>query len=392
MISVTEPSYDVVVIGAGSVGNPAAMFLAERGLRVLVIEQRAAPGQGQNKAAIGGVRATHSDPAKISLCLRSIDHFCTFKERYGIEIGWKPGGYCFPVYDEDLEDALKSLLPTQHHYGLDIDWHGPELIRSVVPGINPHELRGGTYAPGDGQVSPLMYADACWKIAVRCGAEYRFREQVRGIAVKRGRVTAVHTDRDTYPTAAVLIAAGAGARRVGAMLELNLPVQPDSHEAGISAPVKPFLDPLIVDMRPGPEGKTANFYFGQNHEGQIIFCYTPKTLFVGENRESTSEFLPIIARRLIDLIPAFQHLLVRRVWRGLYPMTPDGVPIVGAVEEPAGVYLGVGMCGQGFMLGPGVAECLASLIAEGRPTIDRSVLEALSYRRDFHMAQVEGLK
>ena len=48
------------------------------------------------------------------------------------------------------------------------------------------------------------------------------------------------------------------------------------HEAGISAPIAPFLGPLVVDLRPGPDGRTANFYFGQNHEGQIIFCYTPK--------------------------------------------------------------------------------------------------------------------
>ena len=96
-------------------------------------------------------------------------------------------------------------------------------------------------------------------------------------------------------------------------------MQPDSHEAGITAPVEHFLEPLVVDLRPGPEGKTANFYFGQNHEGQIIFCYTPKELFVGTDRESLSEFLPILAARMICLVPRLRHLLVRRVWRGLLP-------------------------------------------------------------------------
>ena len=42
----TGGSYDIVVIGAGSVGNPTAMFLAQRGLRVLVLDMHAAPGQG----------------------------------------------------------------------------------------------------------------------------------------------------------------------------------------------------------------------------------------------------------------------------------------------------------------------------------------------------------
>src|SRR5688572_25020798 len=98
--------YDVIVIGAVSVGNPTACSLAQAGLKVLVLDRRTAAGQGENKAAIGGVRATHSDPGKISLCMESLKIFSTWKEKYGFDIGWKPGGYCFPVYDEGTEKAL----------------------------------------------------------------------------------------------------------------------------------------------------------------------------------------------------------------------------------------------------------------------------------------------
>ncbi len=387
----TKTSYDIVIIGAGSVGNPAALFLAQRGLKVLVLDQHAGPGQGQNKAAIGGVRATHSDPAKISLALNSLQHFTTFQDTYGYDIGWKKGGYCFPAYDDTIEQTLKSLLQTQHSYGLEIDYYDADFIRQIVPGINEENLRGGTYSPGDGQVSPLMYADACWKVAQREGAEYHFNETVKAISLDRDRVTGVVTDRGSYTTGMVINAAGAAARQIGLLTDLNIPVQPDSHEAGISVPVKPFLDPLVVDLRPGADGRTSNFYFGQNHEGQIIFCYTPRKLFVGENIQSSSEFLPIISRRLIDLIPALQNLMVRRVWRGLYPMTPDGVMIVDEVQSLSGMYLAVGMCGQGFMLGPGVAECLANLVIEGEPTIDRDIFSDLSFSRDFS-AHTETLK
>ncbi len=88
-------NYDVILIGAGSVGTPAAFSLAEAGVRTLVIDQRPSVGQGSNKAAIGGIRATHSDPAKIRLCLRSIEIFSTWKERYGDDIEWYKGGYLF---------------------------------------------------------------------------------------------------------------------------------------------------------------------------------------------------------------------------------------------------------------------------------------------------------
>jgi len=65
-------TYDVIIAGAGSVGTPTAFFLSKAGLKVLVIEPLASTGQGSNKHAIGGVRATHSDPAKILLCANSI--------------------------------------------------------------------------------------------------------------------------------------------------------------------------------------------------------------------------------------------------------------------------------------------------------------------------------
>jgi sarcosine oxidase subunit beta len=176
------------------------------------------------------------------------------------------------------------------------------------------------------------------------------------------------------------------------MAGLDIPVNPDSHEAGITAPVKQFLDPLIVDLRPGPEGKTSNFYFGQCSEGQIIFCYTPIKIFPGENRNSTSEFMPIMARRLVDLIPRFKNLVIRRIWRGLYPMTPDGIAVVGKPKNVKGLYLGIGMCGQGLMMGPGVGKNLASLISKGKTEIDRKVFELLSPNRDFYSGKKEKLK
>ena len=110
---------------------------------------------------------------------------------------------------------------------------------------------------------------------------------------------------------AIVNAAGAHASMICRMAGLEIPVVPDSHEAGISAPMKSFLDPFVVDLRPGPEGRTLNFYFGQNSEGQIIFCYTPIEKIIGENRDSTSEFMPIMANRLVGLIPRLKNMIIR---------------------------------------------------------------------------------
>jgi len=387
-----KPEHDAIVIGAGSVGNPAAYFLAREGLRPLVLDELSSSGQGQNKAAIGGVRATHSDPAKIRLCQESIEIFSTWQETTGTSIGWKRGGYCFPAFDEKVESTIQDLLPIQKRFRLNIDWVDSSSIQRVVPGINPRGLRGGTYSPDDGQANPLLVSESFTHEAVRLGATYHYREPVTSLIRENHTVVGVRTPKEEYRAKVVVIAAGAHASPICATVGLDLPVTPDSHEAGISAPVAPFLDPLVVDLRPGAEGKSSNFYFGQNSEGQIIFCYTPRTPILGENRISTSEFMPTIAARLVEVIPRFKNLTIRRIWRGLYPMTPDGIPIVGRAPGLEGLYLAIGMCGQGFMLGPGVGRSLASLIVHGRPCIDPEIFDLLSPSRDLGRGKRETLK
>jgi len=385
-------NYDVIVVGAGSVGNPTAFALAKKGLKVLVIEKRSASGQGDNKAAIGGVRATHSDAGKISICIESIKMFSTWENEYGFDIGWKSGGYCFPVYDNNIGDTLKGLIPYQVKQGLNIDWVKPERIKELIPGINEVGLIGGTYSPEDGQVSSILAPIAFQREAERMGAKYQFNESVTAYIREGSVIKGVKTDKDSYYSDWVVLAAGADAGEHAKLLDIDIPVVPDLHEGGISAPITHFLDPLVVDLRPGPEGKTANFYFGQNKEGQIIFCYTPKELFYGTYRESLSEFLPILASRMISLIPKFKNLLIRRIWRGCYPMTPDGIPIIDYAPNLSGLILAVGMCGQGLMLGPGIGINIASMITTNKPYISDEAQFCFRYNRNFQQTKTETLK
>lgn len=373
--------YDVVIIGAGSVGAPAAMALAEAGRKVLVVDARPSVGQGSNKAAIGGVRATHSDPAKIRLNLRSLEILSSWQERHGDDIEWHRGGYVFVAYREQEERALKDLLAVQRSYGLDIGWLDAPALLEVVPDLLQRDLRGGTFSPSDGHCSPLLALHAFYERARRLGATFHFNERVTAVEASGGRVRGVVTDRGRYGAGVVINAAGAWAREVGALSGLDVPVRPDEHEAGITEPVAHFLDPLVVDIRPGPG--SANAYFFQHRTGQVIFCLTPSPLQWGDDTRETSAFLPMAAQRLLAVMPRLAALRVRRTWRGLYPMTPDGSPLVGWSREPEGYLLAVGMCGQGFMLGPGLGELIARMVCGSLDAGDAEILERMSPYRAF---------
>ena len=83
--------YDLIVIGSGSIGVPVAKEFAQRGQSVLVIESLSSPGQGEDKKAIGGVRASHSDKGKIRVCQRSIEVFSHWRTGAMIFAGRKTG-------------------------------------------------------------------------------------------------------------------------------------------------------------------------------------------------------------------------------------------------------------------------------------------------------------
>lgn len=373
-------NFDIIVIGAGSVGVPIALYLAEKKFSVLVIESLASPGQGQNKKAIGGIRATHSDKAKIHISLESIDIFSTWKEIYGDDIEWRSNGYSFPAYTDAHEQLLKDLLKIQKSYGLNIDWISAEEFLRKAPGVNPSGLRGSTFSPEDGSASPYLALNYFYFKSMEYGASYVFKEEVSEI-IKEGGGYIVKTDADkSYSTKYIINAAGNDAKRIGDMLGLDIPVVPDSHEGGITDAVQHFFDPMIVDLRPAENSK--NYYFYQRPEGQVIFCITPEPPIVGTDSRATSVFLPQVTQRMLDLFPRMKNLKVRRTWRGQYPATPDGFPILGETKLE-GFYLAVGMCGQGFMLGPGIGKLFARLLSNSLSDDDNDNLKSLSLYRNF---------
>ncbi|MCK7480487.1 MAG: FAD-binding oxidoreductase [Candidatus Moduliflexus flocculans] len=245
---------------------------------------------------------------------------------------------------------------------------------------------GGTFSPDDGNASPLLAVHAFYTAARRAG---------RGVPLQRARRPAIITGgrprprrphgqgRATPPPVVVNAAGAVGAPRSAALAGLDVPVRPDSPRGGgdrsrRAASSSPWSS--TSGRSPG----SANYYFYQHDTGQIVFCITPEPQHLGHGH-ARDELVPADGRRAAwsDLMPRLRNLRVRRTWRGLYPMTPDGFPIVGWTRELEGYMLAVGMCGQGFMLGPGLGELIARMVVGRETEDDRETLSYLSPYREF---------
>lgn len=356
-------TYDIVIAGAGSVGVPLSWQLAGRGYKVAVIDQEPSWGRGQNRAAIGGLRATHSDAAKIRICLESIAIVSGMEEEHGFDIEWSRGGYLYVSYDEETKASFLNLLKLQKEAGLEIDWIDPDAVAELTPGIRREGLLGGTFSPGDGFASPLMAGTAFHRLAMDSGVDFYFDTRIESVNMKGNRVESLSAGGETWSAPLFVNAAGAEASDLASLAGLDIPVHPDCHEAGVTEPVRRFMEPMVVDIK--PDAESGNYYFYQAGTGQVIFCITPRPQVWGRDKDSTSGFLPLCVRRMLELYPRLRSLRVRRTWRGMYPMTPDGLPIVGYHEKARNFLQAVGMCGQGFMMGPGLGKILAESIASG---------------------------
>jgi glycine/D-amino acid oxidase-like deaminating enzyme len=47
------------------------------------------------------------------------------------------------------------------------------------------------------------------------------------------------------------------------------------------------------------------------------------------------------------------------------------------------MFVAVGFCGQGLMLGPGIAKNIVSLMTAGKPILPEEIFASYSLRRDF---------
>ncbi len=377
--------FDVIIAGAGSVGVPSAYYLADAGFSVLVIDPLASNGQGSNKHAIGGVRATHTNLAKIKISRKSIEILSNWEAEHGEDIEWHSGGYSFVAYDEPTKQDLLDIVHFQQSLNLNIQWLERDDMIALVPDINPEGLIGGTIAPEDGHASPLKVNYSYHRLAVQAGAKFHFKEKVTGIIQNGGRVEGVITDKAKYGCSYFIDAAGSWSAEISKLIGIDLKVKPDAHQGGITEAVAPMFDPMIIDLRPRPG--SSNFYFYQHPSGKIVFCVTPEPSIYGHYDDDTSDFLPYAAQRLIETMPRLANIRVRRTWRGTYPMTPDGNPIFGEFPGLKGFIHATGTCGQGFMLGPGMGWYIKKLITNTLSDDERASMESLRLDRDYSEAE-----
>lgn len=375
MVTELPASADVVIIGGGAMGASAAFHMAEAGVDVVVIERNEIASGSTSKAA-GGVRAQFSDPVNIALGARSLTAFEKFMERPGADIDLEQHGYLFLLdNDADLETFTDNVR-VQNSMGV------PSRILSVDEAISlcPIAVRdglvGGAYSPTDGHCTPEAVAQGYAAGARRHGATIAQHCSVTDILAPAGTITGVVTDRGTIDAPAVLCAAGAWSRALGAMAGIDLPVVPKRRQVLVTEPMPdlPPNLPMTIDF-----GQT--FYFHPEGLGLLVGLSDPDE-DTGFHLERTEKWMDLVSAAIDRRAPALQSVGIQTGWAGLYEETPDRNAMIGAADAVRGFYYATGFSGHGFLQSPAVGEIVRDLYLGREPEIDGSGLTHERFARN----------
>ena len=379
---------DVLIIGGGIVGSSIAWHLTEAGCSdVLVLERETAQGKGSTGKSMGGVRAQFSTPVNIQMSLYSIPFYAAFEHRLGYPCDYRPQGYMFCATTDAHLAYLRTNQEKQIALGLkDVCMLSGDEIRGKFPQLRGDDILGGSFCATDGFVDPYSAMNGFMTSAAERGAKLWKNATVTAIDPTAAGFTAT-TSRGPIAAKNIVNAAGAWAAAIAEMVGIKLPVEPLRR---MLVPTEPFAEfphtaPMIIDMSNG-------FHFRPEALGFLLAWNDPEET-PGYKTDFEPTFIEKILNRAADRVPIFENLAVnpKRAWAGLYEMTPDHHPILGAVPEVPGFFCANGFSGHGVMHAPATGKILADLLLTGATDlIDSSLLDLARFAegRTIHESAV----
>lgn len=360
----------VVIIGGGVIGLSTAYHLAHAGVTDVVLIEKSEFGSGSTCKAAGGVRAQFSEAVNIELGARSLKTFETFKATFDQEIDLHQVGYLFLLEKPEHVEAFERNVALQNEMGVPSRLIDVAEAKALSPLISTEGLLAAAYSPTDGHCTPESVVNGYAGAARRAGARLVRNCAVTAIDSSGGTLTQVVTEKGAITTDAVICTAGAWSKDLGAMVGVDLPVEPLRRQILTTEPM-PGLDPhtpFTIDF-------STSFYFHGEGQGLLLGMSDPYES-PGFKLTVSDEWLAGLGEAIGRRAPDISEVGLCAGWAGLYEMTPDHNALIGEAEGVSRFLYATGFSGHGFLMGPAVGEVMRDLYLGRTPVVDVSSLSA----------------
>ncbi len=408
-------SADVVIIGGGIIGASTALFLSQRGVRVVLCEKGRIGGE-QSSRNWGWTRIMGRDLAEIPLGLESLRLWSEMNAITGAETGWRRCGIVNLCMTEAELSQQETWLEQARGHQISSRVIRPAEFADLLPGMAARPV-GALHTPGDGRAEPAQATEAIARAAEAAGAVVLTGCAVRGLDRAGGRVAGVITERGRIAASQVVLAGGAWSRLFAGNAGIDLPSLnilgsvlrtkplaglPEVTVGGGRLAIRKRLDggftiaqrnSSISDITPDSFRQFRTFLPSlASGWRELRLRVGPAFLDAWRTRRQwrMDEVTPFEEIRVLDpkpsarvlaqartvavaAFPGFAAMEVAQSWGGLMDVTPDAVPVISDVAALPGLFLATGFSGHGFGIGPGAGRLMADLVMGRAPVVDPRV-------------------
>ena len=358
----TSGVYDVAIIGGGNLGLWTAHRLARRGYGRIAILERGWAGTGATIRSAGVVRQQGGSETAAKLGKLSRELYLELGEELGLDSGFTQTGYYIVAEREEEREGFLRLVEVRRAAGVENEWLEPGEGRRRFPHLDWDRFVGATYTPDDGYVHPPIAARNA-TLAVTRSESVDLFEMCEALGIEdRGGFYAVETTRGVFEAERVVDAGGPrGARDVGAMVDLEVPVMAVRHQVVTFPTISggaahPF--PLLFNVGKG-------YYVRPEEEGAMLGLSNALDEADGTGRYQIGfdwDYYEEMRPDWEAAFPALKGLPISRAWAASIDYTPDHLPII---DEPREGYYVLAAGGHGMLWGPALGEKMAGLISDG---------------------------
>lgn len=384
----TQPT-EVIIIGAGVIGSAIAYYLAKQGIKSLLLDQTDVCS-GSSGACDKAISMQSKNPGlHLSMAMESAAMFPELGAELDCDIEYSRCGGMIAIENERQMAIMKDFVARQQALGLPVDLLTVEEARRRQPALSP-SLFASTYSPADAEVNPLKVTFGFARAARRLGAVIHTGAKVTDLAVRSGRVSGVVTEKGAFRADIVINAAGAYAPFIGKFAGLDIPIKPRRGQIIVTEAMPPYIfgelwsaryivakhtPDLIRQEDPQAAELGVGLSLGQTREGTLLLGGTRE--LVGYDSGTTPEAVATILRHAVNVVPGLKDIHIIRVFAGLRPYTPDGMPILGPTGL-TGFLMAAGHEGDGIALAPLTGKMMADYVATG---VESSAIQKLHWDR-----------
>ena len=369
----------VVIIGGGVVGASCLYHLAKAGWSDCLLLEKDELTSGSTWHAAGNCPNYSGSWSIMKMQQYSTKLYGRLGDEVDYPMNYHVTGSIRLAHSKQRMQEFEQVCSMARYQGIEFEMMSNDDMKKVYPFLETHDLRGGCWDPGDGDIDPAQLTQALAAGARQMGAKVVRFCPVEGVRRENGEWI-IETAHGEIACEYVVNAAGYRAAEIGRMFRRDIPCVSLAHQFLLTEEI-PELEargqalPLLRD----PD---SSYYLRQEKNGLLLGPYEKgcKAHWVRPDDPMPDDFsfqlYPDDLERLswyiedaCARVPILGSVGVTRVVNGPIPYAPDGNPLLGPMPGVPNAFEAC-VFTFGIVQGGGAGKILAEWLTEGETEWD----------------------